>query len=102
MNYGLEQHTVDAITGVFKKYPQITCAIIYGSRAKGNYRKNSDIDITLRGEKLDLSTLYDIETTLDDLLLPYRIDLSNYDKIENDDLKDHIDRIGIAFYVKND
>ncbi|WP_158858374.1 nucleotidyltransferase domain-containing protein [Lunatibacter salilacus] len=100
MNIGLEQHTVDAITDVFRKYPQITCAILYGSRAKGNYRPNSDIDITLKGEELDLSTLYKIETTLDDLLLPYRIDLSNFQNIENSDLKDHINRVGIAFYTK--
>ncbi|HSI75046.1 MAG TPA: nucleotidyltransferase domain-containing protein [Lunatimonas sp.] len=100
MNIGLEQHTVDAITDVFRKYPQITCAILYGSRAKGTYRPNSDIDITLKGEELDLSTLYKIETTLDDLLLPYRIDLSNYQNIENNDLKDHINRVGITFYTK--
>jgi len=100
MKHGLEKHTVDAITDVFKKYPQITCAILYGSRAKGNYRPNSDIDITLKGERLDLSTLFKIEITLDDLLLPYKIDLSNYHKIENNDLKDHVNRVGIAFYEK--
>lgn len=50
MKYGLKQPTIVAITDVFKKYPQIDCAILYGSRAKGNFRPNSDIDLTLKGD----------------------------------------------------
>ena len=73
---------------------------MYGSRAKGNYRNGSDIDLTLIGKKLDLSKQFIIETELDDLLLPYKIDLSIYHKIENQDLIDHIKRVGSLFYKK--
>jgi predicted nucleotidyltransferase len=100
MNFGLSQQTIDAITGVFKKYQQINCAVLYGSRAKGNYRRNSDIDLTLIGENLDLTALFKIETALDDLLLPYKIDLSIYQNIENKDLLEHINQAGITFYEK--
>jgi len=60
--------------------------ILYGSRARGNYRNGSDIDLALVGKELDLTTLFKVETELDDLLLPYKIDLSIHHKIENPDL----------------
>ncbi|MDN4165180.1 nucleotidyltransferase domain-containing protein [Cytophagales bacterium LB-30] len=85
---------------VFEKYPQIECAILYGSRAKGNYRPNSDIDLTLKGEHLDLSLLIKIENELDDLLLPYKMDLSIHHQIKNQELIEHIDRVGRILYNK--
>jgi type I restriction enzyme S subunit len=100
MKYGLKEHAITAIQDVFAKYPHVENAILYGSRAKGNYRPNSDIDLTLKGKSLDLSTLFKIETDLDDLLLPHKIDLSIFHKIENKDLIDHINRMGIVFYEK--
>lgn len=98
MQYGLKEDVVKDIQKIFKKYPEIKKVILYGSRAKGNYRFNSDIDLTLLGNELDLATLFRIETDLDDLLLPYKIDLSVFHKIENMALIDHIKRRGIPFY----
>ena len=60
---------------------------IGGSRAKGNYRKDSDIDISLVGSNLNLNIILRIENELDDLLLPYHIDVSIFEKIENPDLQ---------------
>ncbi len=97
--FGLKQSHIDAITGVFLKYPQVEYAILYGSRAKGNFRANSDIDLALKGT-IDLTTLLKIETSLDDLLLAYKIDLTNYHKIKNEELIDHINRVGVLFYEK--
>ena len=56
--YGLKEKHIKAINSVFSKYPQIEKAILYGSRAKGNYRNGSDIDLTLVGDNLDLKTLF--------------------------------------------
>lgn len=100
MKYGLNEQDIRAIQTVFEQYPTVDQVILYGSRAKGNYRKNSDIDLTLRGIDLDLTTLLKIEIQIDDLLLPYKIDLSVFQKIENPDLIDHINRVGITFYRK--
>lgn len=99
VKFGLKQRHIDDITGVFLKYPQVECALLFGSRAKGNFRTNSDIDLALKGA-IDLTTLLKIETSLDDLLLPYKIDLTNYHKIKNKDLIDHIDRVGVLLYEK--
>lgn len=98
--YGLKDKVIQEIGGVFSKYPQIEKAILYGSRAKGNYRNGSDIDLTLQGEGLTLTMLFRIETELDDLMLPYKIDLSNFHQIGNPDLVAHIERVGLVFYQK--
>lgn len=96
--FGLKDTHIRLIQSVFSSYGSIEKAIIYGSRAKGNYRTGSDIDLTLRGDDLNLSTLMKIETELDDLLLPYKIDLSIFHKIEDPDLIEHINRVGCVFY----
>lgn len=101
MKYGLKNNHIEQIQLVFDNYPAIDKAILYGSRAKGNYRVGSDIDICLVGETIDLELLQKIENALDDLLLPYNIDLSIFDKIDNLDLIKHIERVGVLFYEKN-
>jgi predicted nucleotidyltransferase len=82
MRYGLKEHSIQAIRNVFEQFPGVEKVILYGSRAKGTYRPNSDIDVTLLGPQLSLSEQFKIETALDDLLLPYKMDLSIYHKIE--------------------
>ncbi|MCW0484384.1 nucleotidyltransferase domain-containing protein [Gaoshiqia sediminis] len=49
MKFGLSETTISLLCSVFENYPEIEEVIIYGSRAKGNYREGSDIDITLKG-----------------------------------------------------
>lgn len=81
MRYGLKEQTISAIQKVFAKYPQVYSSVLYGSRAKGNFRPNSDIDFTLK-EDLSLKLLFKIERDLDDLMLPYKMDVSLFEKIE--------------------
>lgn len=100
MKYGLKKEYIEQIKLVFDNYPAIEKAILYGSRAKGNYRNGSDIDLSLVGETLDLGLLHKIENSLDDLLLPYQIDLSIFHKIDNRDLSNHINRVGVLFYER--
>ena len=76
--------------------------ILYGSRAKGTQRKGSDIDMTIVGESLDTTALLRIETELDDLLLPYSIDLSLFHHVENAELIAHIERVGVTIYARSD
>lgn len=98
MRFGLSEATIAQIKQVLAHYPQVERAILYGSRAKGNYQPGSDIDLSLTGDELELTLLHQIEIALDDLLLPYKIDLSSYDQITNPNLIDHIERVGILFY----
>ena len=94
--FGLKNSHINAIQSVLKQYDTVEKAVLYGSRAKGNYRNGSDIDLTLTGDNLDLTTLMRIENELDDLLLPHKIDLSIFQKIENPDLKEHIITIFVS------
>ena len=97
-NTGLDQQAISKINDVFRLFPEINEVILYGSRAMGNFKPYSDIDLTLKGKNLDLSIQQKIETQLDDLLLPYKIDLSTFHQIQNQDLVDHISRVGKKFY----
>ncbi|MBS0626813.1 MAG: nucleotidyltransferase domain-containing protein, partial [Verrucomicrobia bacterium] len=47
MRYGLNELTIQKITDVFTKFPSIEKVVLYGSRAKGNYKNGSDIDLCL-------------------------------------------------------
>ncbi len=102
MKYGLPPAVVQKITAVLAQYPQVERATLYGSRAKGNYKSGSDIDLTLHGgADLTLNVVYRILDNLDDLLLPYTIDLSVFHDIADPHVIDHIQRIGILFYEKD-
>jgi predicted nucleotidyltransferase len=100
LTYGLSPKTIKSIQNLLSEYSEVEKAILYGSRAKGTFRNGSDIDLTIKGDKLTLSLLSKIENDLDDLLLPYKIDLSIFHKIENADLIDHINRVGVDFYER--
>ena len=98
MPYGLKTHIIEKIKTVLANYPQVEKVILYGSRAKGNYKTGSDIDLTVLGNDINLTLLHKIENELDDLLLPYTLDISIFSHIKNDALIDHINRIGVEFY----
>ena len=95
---GLRETDIEKIASVFSSIPEIDEAIIYGSRAKGNFRPNSDIDITLKGKGLNRNVLGQVNFAIDDLLLPYFFDISIYHELKNPALLDHIDRVGIIMY----
>jgi predicted nucleotidyltransferase len=96
---GLSVHAVVAIRHVLTMHSPIDRAILFGSRAKGNYKNGSDIDLAVFGN-VDDSELGAIAGELDDLLLPWEIDLVQFDRITNQDLREHISRVGQVFYSK--
>lgn len=89
------------ISRVLASHPAVTEAVIFGSRAKGNFKPGSDIDLTLKGEGLDLRQLNKISLELDDLLLPYTFDLSLYAHLTDPDFLDHIRRVGLVLYRRD-
>ncbi len=98
--FGLNSNTLQQITTILAKFTAIDRVVIYGSRAKGNYKNGSDVDLCLFGESIDLHLVYSIIQALDDLLLPYKFDITVYDKISNNELKEHIDRVGIEVHFR--
>ena len=94
---GLKPDQRGLICSVLNKYPCVNEAVLYGSRAMGRFRAGSDIDLTLKGD-IDPQTLNAISMDLDDLMLPYLIDLCAWQDIDNEALKEHIKRVGVVFY----
>lgn len=95
--FGLNPKTIEVLKSFFSTYSKIEKITIYGSRAKGNYKEGSDIDIVLTAPSLTTSDLLKIENELEDLMLPYKVDLSLYHQIESSELIEHIQRVGKNF-----
>ncbi len=94
---GLPEAAVEKICGILRDYPQISRVILYGSRAMGTYRLGSDIDLCIEAEALGLTELLAIENRIDNLLLPWKVDLSLLHTIDNPALMEHIRRVGVIF-----
>ncbi len=101
MKYGLDDKYFNALISVFPRHPEVESVILYGSRAKGNYKPFSDIDITLKGSNLTRQHLGQIFTEIDDLLLPYFLDISIYDKLTDKGFIEAINKTGVEIYRKN-
>lgn len=94
---GINKRIIESIKNIFSQYPEIEQVVLYGSRAKGNYRPSSDIDLTINGS-INLNILNKIEQEIDNLNTPYTFDISIFNHISNTDLLSHIERIGIEIY----
>ena len=97
---GLSDHDSQRIRQVLKRFPEVETATLFGSRAKGTARPGSDIDLSLSGSRLDLTLLGRVHDALDDLLLPYEIDLLLQNSIQQPDLMEHIRRVGVTLYER--
>jgi predicted nucleotidyltransferase len=97
--FGLPAEDISKLCRVFERYAQVKQVLIYGSRAKGHFHRGSDIDLTLIGD-LDWPTFNQLERELDDLLLPYSIDISLYKQIENPELQAHIEHVGQVLFAR--
>ena len=96
--FGLPAATLETIRRILAEVPAVRRAVIYGSRAKGTHRPGSDIDLALFGDGLDLDALGKIATRLDESPIPYQVDLSIFDLIEHEGLREHIERVGRPLY----
>lgn len=101
MNFGLNENIINSFKKVFSKYLEIDRACIFGSRARGDYKETSDIDIVLYGDNLNHTLNTKIFYDLEDLYLIYKIDLINFNSLKDDDkLKENIINEGVEIYVK--
>jgi len=97
--FGLKKETLSLIINEISNYKEIKEAVIFGSRAKGNYKTGSDIDIAIKGSEINQDIVDKLKNRLNqELPIPYFIDILDYENITSDDLIDHIDRVGFVFY----
>ena len=91
--FGLSPETLAAIDACLRRYPDLVWVKVYGSRAKGTYRRGSDIDLAF-GSPTDRSA--ELLAALDDLPTPYRFDVTHYESLRHTGLKEHIDQVGVV------
>lgn len=97
--YGLLDRDLDYILNGLKRFPQIDKAVIFGSRAMGNYKKGSDIDLAIMGDGIKSNILTELFDYLSEVCpIPYFFDLLHYESIDNPKLKEHIDNYGKVIY----
>lgn len=97
--FGITERSYNFIVSFLKTKPQIDAVILFGSRAKGNYKKGSDIDLAIKGEKCSPELAIDIESFInEEIPVPYTVDVVDYNSLKKKELKEHIDRVGVLFY----
>ncbi len=101
-DYGLPEDALKRICQVFQQFPQINKVIIFGSRAKGNFRNTSDIDMTIAESSVSFTDFLRLAGRLDDLMLPWKIDLSILQQIDNPALVEDIAQTGILLFQRSD
>ena len=100
-SFGLYDKSFSLILDSFKSFPEIEKVIIYGSRAMGNYKKGSDIDLAIVGKEVNHNTVSKISAELnEELPIPYYVDVLDYNQLSNVSLKKHIDTEGKVIYEK--
>lgn len=99
--FGLSDHTLTLLRNLLAGCAAVDQAVIYGSRAKGNFKPGSDIDLTLIGTELTPNILAQLAGQLEESSLPYQVDLSLRDHIDNPSLLDHIERVGQVLYTRH-
>lgn len=101
IDFGLRESDLQDICFILEKFSQIEKTLIFGSRAKGNFKKWSDVDLSIIGKEITNELVAEINYFLnEETYLPYKFDVIHYEKVKNIDLKEHIDRMGIVFYEK--
>ena len=99
--YGLLDRDLKYILEATHKYPEIEEVILFGSRAMGNYKKGSDVDLAIIGESVDRKTIRRLSDDLnEEYPLPYFFDVISYKDISNQELVKHIDNVGISIYTR--
>ncbi len=99
MFFGLKKSDLSYIVKKIREHDEIEKAVIFGSRAKGINKPGSDIDIAIYGEKINVDTVSSLQSALqDEGPLPYFVDVFDYTHSDYEEIKAHIDRVGIVIY----
>jgi len=97
---GIDSITEDGLKNVLTQHVNVQEAKIFGSRAIGNYKASSDIDLALFGP-VDFLEVEEIRSNLDELPIVLKCDVVAYHSIRNPKLRDHIDRVGYVIYTRS-
>ena len=101
MSDGLRPSDIQYLVTIFKGFPEIEKAILFGSRAKGTHKPGSDVDIAVLGDKIDFDAIARLHTMLEEESpMPYFFDILDYSHTPHADIRAHVDRVGIVIYER--
>jgi predicted nucleotidyltransferase len=101
MDFGLREQDVAEIIRILQQFSVVEEAIIFGSRAKGNFKKGSDIDIAVKGKGIDHNVVASLSFLLnEETLTPYFFDIVHFEEISGKELIEHINRVGQCLYSR--
>ena len=98
--YGLTDRDIKTLQDIFRKYTEVKEVHLFGSRAKGNYKTGSDIDLAVMNEGVKSKTITKLVVDFEESSLPFTVDLINFPTLKHTDLIDHINRVGTIFYKR--
>ena len=100
--FGLRSSDLAFLHNLFEKTDEIEQALIFGSRAKGNHKTGSDVDLALQGEKLNPKITSHIHYILEEESpMPYFFDVVDYTHLDKKELREYIDKVGVVIYSRN-
>jgi predicted nucleotidyltransferase len=96
MKFGLDDKKIGTLITIFSKYKTVRKAKIFGSRARGDFKYNSDIDIAIYTNGGPITGLFQ---ELDEAVGIYKVNLIVMDKLKNDKFRQNIEQDGIKIYT---
>ncbi|MEO5344778.1 MAG: nucleotidyltransferase domain-containing protein [Magnetococcus sp. YQC-9] len=100
METGLRQRDLALMHAVFRQVKEIRAVVLFGSRAKGNFRPGSDVDLCLIGLGDNLK-VEGVAMALEELPIPYLFDVKARESIRYPPLLEHIERVGVTIYQRD-
>ena len=95
--YGINEKVYNNLIFYFNEDKEIKEVILFGSRAKENYKDNSDIYLCINCSTKVKGT---IKEKIDEIIGIYSCDVVFFDTL-NDEIRKQIERDGIKLFVAN-
>jgi uncharacterized protein len=96
---GLSEEDLAAIISILDRHRGVEEALIFGSRAKGNFKHGSDVDLAVKGAAITHEVIVSISSELnEETNMPYRFDVVNFHSIESRELLEDINLLGVRMY----
>jgi uncharacterized protein len=96
---GLTKSELGHIVEAIARFEEIVEVVVFGSRAKGNHKPGSDVDLAVKGDRITERTLAQLADYLnEETPLPYFFDVVHYNRLDQQAVVDHIDRVGMVIY----
>ena len=94
----LPESIKERIVSILSKEKTVEQALLFGSRARGDARANSDIDLSLIGENIPLS----LHTKLRENVGLYSLDIVRMNELDDELLLESINMDGVLLYSREE